>query len=110
MANPSVTYGTYLALDELLALQRPRSEGPEHDELLFIVVHQVYELWFKELLHELDYTRSLFGRTDPRAVERFADGTRARTALARRLDEPTLWDGFLAYLDREGYAPAGESL
>src|SRR5687768_547285 len=53
-ANPAVTYGTHLKIDELLALQQPRSAGPEHDELLFIVIHQVYELWFKELLHELD--------------------------------------------------------
>jgi tryptophan 2,3-dioxygenase len=52
--NPSVTYATYLQLDELLSLQQPRAEGLEHDELLFIVIHQVYELWFKELLHELD--------------------------------------------------------
>jgi tryptophan 2,3-dioxygenase len=49
-----VTYGSYLAIDELLALQRPRSDGPEHDEMLFIVIHQVYELWFKEILHEID--------------------------------------------------------
>ena len=49
-----VTYGSYLALTELLALQRPRS-SPEHpDELLFIVVHQASELWFKAILHELD--------------------------------------------------------
>src|SRR5213075_2753809 len=47
-----VTYSSYLKLDELLALQQPLSEGPEHDELLFIVIHQVYELWFKQLLHE----------------------------------------------------------
>jgi tryptophan 2,3-dioxygenase len=52
-ADPAVTYGSYLALDELLAAQRPRSG--EHDEVLFIVVHQVYELWFKQLLHELRY-------------------------------------------------------
>jgi tryptophan 2,3-dioxygenase len=50
--NAAVTYGSYLKLDELLSLQQPRSEGPEHDEMLFIVIHQVYELWFKELLHE----------------------------------------------------------
>ena len=48
--DPAVSYGSYLALDELLGLQRPRSD--EHDELLFIVIHQVYELWFKQLLHE----------------------------------------------------------
>jgi tryptophan 2,3-dioxygenase len=46
----SLTYSSYLALDEVLNAQRPRSE--EHDELLFIVIHQVYELWFKQLLHE----------------------------------------------------------
>src|SRR6185503_12016588 len=51
----AVTYSSYLRLNELLALQRPLSQGPEHDELLFITIHQVYELWFKELLHELDY-------------------------------------------------------
>jgi tryptophan 2,3-dioxygenase len=49
--SPALTYASYLALDEVLAAQRPRSE--EHDELLFIVIHQIYELWFKQLLHEL---------------------------------------------------------
>jgi tryptophan 2,3-dioxygenase len=51
---PAITYSSYLNVDELLSLQRPRSDGPEHDEMLFIVIHQVYELWFKELLHEFD--------------------------------------------------------
>src|SRR5919197_5302553 len=51
---PAVTYSTYLRIDDLLSLQQPRSTGPEHDETLFIVIHQVYELWFKELLHEFD--------------------------------------------------------
>ena len=45
-----LSYGRYLALDELLAAQRPRTQEP--DEMLFIVIHQVYELWFKQLLHE----------------------------------------------------------
>ena len=49
--SPALTYHAYLALDEVLGAQRPRSD--EHDEMLFIVIHQVYELWFKELLHEL---------------------------------------------------------
>ena len=53
-APDDVTYGAYLRLDELLALQAPLST-PEHpDELLFIVVHQASELWFKVILHELD--------------------------------------------------------
>jgi tryptophan 2,3-dioxygenase len=50
VADPARTYASYLALDELLAAQRVTSD--EHDELLFIVIHQVYELWFKQLLHE----------------------------------------------------------
>lgn len=48
-----VRYLAYLRLEELLALQEPVSEGPEHDELLFIISHQVSELWFKQMLHEL---------------------------------------------------------
>src|SRR3982750_1000438 len=50
----AATYESYLRIDDLLSLQQPRSAGPEHDETLFIVIHQVYELWFKELLHEFD--------------------------------------------------------
>jgi tryptophan 2,3-dioxygenase len=46
----ATTYASYLALDDVLGAQHPRSD--EHDELLFIVIHQVYELWFKQLLHE----------------------------------------------------------
>src|SRR5687768_1914597 len=52
--DPAVTYSSYLKVDSLLDLQHPRSDGPEHDEMLFIVIHQVYELWFKEILHEVD--------------------------------------------------------
>jgi tryptophan 2,3-dioxygenase len=51
---PLLTYGRYLHVPELLHLQYPPSSPPHHDELLFIIVHQVYELWFKELLHDLD--------------------------------------------------------
>lgn len=60
----AVTYTSYLKIDELLTLQQPRSAGPEHDELLFIVIHQVYELWFKEILHEFDYARTLLDAND----------------------------------------------
>jgi tryptophan 2,3-dioxygenase len=59
MSNPSgnefesaLSYNSYLAIDELLGLQRPLSDGPEHDEMLFIIIHQTYELWFKQLIHE----------------------------------------------------------
>lgn len=52
MDSMALTYGKYLHLDQLLDAQHPLSEGPEHDEMLFIVIHQVYELWFKQILHE----------------------------------------------------------
>ena len=58
--EPKLTYSSYLRLDDLLSAQQPRSA--EHDEMLFIVIHQVYELWFKQLLHEFtrlqDYLES----------------------------------------------------
>ncbi len=52
-----LTYGGYLRLPELLALQVPQSDPPAHDELLFITVHQVYELWFQQALYELEASR-----------------------------------------------------
>jgi len=55
--SAAFTYGSYLKVDELLQLQQPRSD--EHDEILFIVIHQVYELWFREMLHELDRVMEL---------------------------------------------------
>ena len=163
--DPALTYSSYLRVDDLLDLQRPRSEGPEHDEMLFIVIHQVYELWFKEILHEIDRVQRLLatdeghraqhtlkriltilkvlvaqldiletmtplefmsfrarleaasgfqsdqfrqlefalGRKSRQAIERFAPGGRAHTALEQRFAAPTLWDAFLGYLAREGY-------
>jgi tryptophan 2,3-dioxygenase len=164
--SSAVTYNSYLKIDELLSLQQPRSDGPEHDELLFIIVHQVYELWFKELLHELDRVIRLLQDDEPHraqhtlkriltilkvlvtqldiletmtpleflsfrarldaasgfqsdqfrqiemvlgirstaAVDRFPPGSRAHAALTARLTQPSLWDAFLRYLSREGYA------
>ena len=52
--EPRLTYGGYLKIRELISLQHLLSDPPQHDEMLFIIIHQVYELWFKELLHELD--------------------------------------------------------
>lgn len=60
----ALTYSNYLKLDQLLSLQDCKSEKPEHDEMLFIVIHQVYELWFKEVLHELDHAMSTFRSGD----------------------------------------------
>ncbi|HEX9941484.1 MAG TPA: tryptophan 2,3-dioxygenase family protein [Thermoanaerobaculia bacterium] len=63
-----VTYSSYLRLGELLDLQTPASEGEDHDEMLFIVIHQVYELWFKQVLHETDMLRrALEGNDRPTA-------------------------------------------
>ncbi len=59
-----ITYPAYLRLPELLGLQSPRSDPPEHDEMLFIVIHQVYELWFKQLLHETDRFGTMLLRGD----------------------------------------------
>ncbi|MGH7229759.1 MAG: tryptophan 2,3-dioxygenase, partial [Nitrospiraceae bacterium] len=53
-ANQQLTYSDYLRIPELLGLQQPLSSPQAHDELLFIIIHQTYELWFKLLLHELD--------------------------------------------------------
>jgi len=53
-STDQLTYSSYLKVPELLELQHPQSKPEHHDELLFIIVHQTYELWFKELLHDLD--------------------------------------------------------
>jgi len=56
--SQSLTYTSYLKIKELLELQHLESKPAEHDEMLFIVIHQVYELWFKQILHELDKFRA----------------------------------------------------
>ncbi len=58
-AGGLLSYGGYLRLPTLLSQQQPESDPPAHDELLFITIHQVYELWFKLLLHELTTVRDL---------------------------------------------------
>jgi len=162
-----LTYGSYLRLPELLDQQVPESTPPAHDELLFITIHQVYELWFKLLLAELTDARDrmldaesyrprvrlershaiervlvgqvdvidtmtpqdflafrnklapasgfqsaqfreiefLSGLKDAGFVDRFrglTDGERGR--LKRRLDEPSLWDAYLAMLRQHEFA------
>src|SRR6201988_4266510 len=61
---PPLTYANYLDLEKLLTLQRPRSSPPEHDEMLFIIIHQTYELWFKQLLHEFEKIKKDFSAGD----------------------------------------------
>ncbi len=63
MKHPPAYYADYLHLEQILNAQTPRSADfgqPAHDELLFITVHQVFEIWFKQILHELDSVRELF--------------------------------------------------
>ena len=59
-----MTYGSYLALDELLHAQHPLSSPEHHDELLFIIQHQTTELWLKLVIHELDSARTLLAADD----------------------------------------------
>jgi len=75
-------YATYLRIDELLDLQQPLSDGA-HDEMLFIVVHQVYELWFKLILHELDAAAAALDRGRSHAA--LAPMRRSREHESRRL-------------------------
>lgn len=64
MSKKPLTYLNYLKIEGLLQLQKPQSEPEEHDEMLFIIIHQVYELWFKQLLHEIDHLCNLLRNND----------------------------------------------
>jgi tryptophan 2,3-dioxygenase len=66
-----LSYGSYLKINELLALQRPLSSPEHHDEMLFIIIHQVYELWFKQLLHELEATVTALDSGDLLRVSKY---------------------------------------
>lgn len=68
--EPRLTYGGYLKVRELISLQHLLSDPPQHDEMLFIIIHQVYELWFKELLHELDTIIERLDADQPLAAHR----------------------------------------
>lgn len=161
----SLTYLSYLKVDELLRLQQLRSKPEEHDELLFIIIHQTYELWFKQILHEIGLLRIRFeegqtwnairtlrrilvimktivGQTDiletmtPLSFNQFRKflqnssgfqsvqfreleilcGLRSRRMLSihdpdsdayrtlmTRMDEHTIWESFIKYLQVRGY-------
>ena len=166
-----LTYGSYLHLEQLLGARVPASVPPAHDESLFITVHQVYELWFAQLLHDLTEVRHamfegrlwwarhllhrvdlvervlitqievletmtpqdflefrerlapasgfqsaqyrelefLSGAKDPGFLQRFRGLTDAeRARLARRLEEPSLWDAYLHVLGEAGLATGTE--
>lgn len=83
-AGVPLSYGSYLKVDELLALQQPLSQPPHHDEMLFIVIHQVYELWFKQLLHEIDGIARSLDRDD---LLRVTKGFRRVHTIQRLLEQ-----------------------
>src|SRR5436305_12850673 len=74
-----LSYGSYLHVPELLGLQSGLTEA--HDELLFIVVHQVYELWFKVLIHELDAVRAPIEAEDLRGARHYLNRVKVIEAL-----------------------------
>lgn len=99
-------YATYLLIDELLALQRPLTPGA-HDETLFIIIHQVFELWFKLLLHELAAARDRLRAGDPMsAMGPLLRSCRVDEVLIGQLGvlETMSPEGFLAF--RDPLAPA----
>src|SRR5688572_31776277 len=65
-----LSYGSYLQVGHLTDLQKLMSDPPRHDEMLFIVIHQVFELWFKQLLHELDAIVGRLGANEPLGAQR----------------------------------------
>lgn len=170
--SKAMSYGDYLCLDTLLSAQRPCSEPPQHDELLFIIQHQTSELWLKLMIHELRSARTLIredqvspalkrlarvkhiqhsltdqwsvlatltpseyaeirpflatssgfqsaqyrevefllGNKNVDMVAVFSHDPAARAELEVLLHEPSLYDEFLAYLGRAGYAVPPELL
>jgi tryptophan 2,3-dioxygenase len=99
----SVTYGSYLKMPELLKLQAPLSEPAQHDEMLFIVIHQVYELWFKLILHEVDRCNQELSANDLwSAIARFKRMRTVLKTLVSQLDilETMTPMAFLTFRDR----------
>jgi tryptophan 2,3-dioxygenase len=106
----ALTYTSYLALDEILGAQRPRSD--EHDEMLFIVIHQVYELWFKQLLHELAYLqRRLEAGDAPHALSTLKRILTILKTIVAQIDvlETMTPRQFLAFRDRLSAASGFQS-
>lgn len=98
----ALSYGGYLRVPELLTLQEARSDPAQHDETLFIVIHQVYELWFKQLLHEVDavlaHLRADEVLAASRLLRRCTEIQRVLIAQIKVLETMTPMD-FLAFRD-----------
>ncbi len=109
----ALTYGSYIKVDELLALQEPKSSPAEHDEMLFIVIHQVYELWFKLLLHELDKAKRDFSSNDVfGAIATFKRTNKILKTLVGQLDvlETMTPLSFMSFRDRLDTASGFQSM
>ena len=100
--EPLLSYGSYLQVEQLRALQKLRSAPAQHDELLFIIIHQVYELWFKQLLHELDAILERLDRDEAlgaqRLIHRCIEIERVLVAQIKVLETMTPND-FLTFRD-----------
>jgi tryptophan 2,3-dioxygenase len=99
----ALTYSSYLKIDELLTLQQPLADEPAHDEMLFIITHQAYELWFKQILHELDLLQTLLTTCDfPRAQFTLKRILAVQKVMITQLDviETMLPLDFLAFRNR----------
>jgi len=102
---PPLTYANYLDLEKLLTLQNPRSSPAEHDEMLFIIIHQTYELWFKQLLHEFEKVRRDFSAGDLfAAIHSFKRARTIMKTLVGQIDiletmTPTSFSSFRDRLD-----------
>lgn len=108
----SLTYSNYLKLPELLRLQNVQSDPPQHDETLFIIIHQVYELWFKLLLHEFDKIKRDFSSNDLYGASATLKRTRTiMKTLVAQLDilETMTPMSFLSFRDRLAAASGFQS-
>src|SRR6185436_17408088 len=98
-----ISYGSYLRVNDLIALQQLVSEPGHHDEMLFIVTHQTYELWFKQLLHEADAITTMMSRgkvlAASRLVHRIVQIQRVLVQQVAVLETMTPMD-FLAFRDK----------
>jgi len=82
-----LTYGSYLRVPELLSLQTPLGEPPVHDEMLFIIIQQAQELWFKQMLYELhSIVQLLQERNIPEALRLITRVNRIIRAVASEVD------------------------
>lgn len=100
-----LTYTDYLEINDLIDLQHPRSEPEEHDEMLFIIIHQTYELWFKQVRHELEFLKTLLDAGNlPRAYHTLKRVLKIFKTLVSQVDiletmTPLEFESFRSRLD-----------